>query len=282
MRRSGAGMPTSARSSIARLRAAAAERGSVGPDRLDELLADPVERVQAGQRVLEDHADALAAHLPHLLGRQVVDALAREADLAARDAARRIDQADHRRAGHRLAGAGLADDAQDLASGDVERDAVDRLQHAAAGDELDPEVADGEDGRTACGSIEQHGLTSSSCLDLANGQRHLGVMPRRRSRRKALRLSLESLTPLAHPEGHLRASANIERNSGRHFADRWKDGPDEPVSPCATFQRRLVVASAPRRTDRVHLRQRQRVNKRYVSILFRARLPASRGASRLE
>ena len=29
---------------------------------------------------------------------------------------------------------------------DVEGDAVDGLQHAAAGDELDPQVADGEDG----------------------------------------------------------------------------------------------------------------------------------------
>ena len=56
-----------------------------------DLLADPVERVEAGQRVLEHHADALAAHLAHLLGRQVVDARAREPDLAAGDAARRID-----------------------------------------------------------------------------------------------------------------------------------------------------------------------------------------------
>ena len=44
-------------------------------DGLDDLVADAIERVEAGERVLEHHADALAAHLAHLLGRQVVDAL---------------------------------------------------------------------------------------------------------------------------------------------------------------------------------------------------------------
>jgi hypothetical protein len=77
---------------------------------------------------------------------EVVDARAGEPDLAAGDAARRIDEADHGGARHRLAGAGFADDAEDLALGDVEGDAVDRFQHPAAGDELDLEVADGENG----------------------------------------------------------------------------------------------------------------------------------------
>ena len=44
-------------------------------DRLDDLVADAVERVEAGQRVLEHHADARAAQLAHLLRRQIVDAL---------------------------------------------------------------------------------------------------------------------------------------------------------------------------------------------------------------
>ena len=146
MRRSAAGMPTSTRSSIARRRAALGRKPGVGLDRLDELLADAEQRVEARQRVLEDHADALAAQAPHVLVREVVDALAREPHLAAGDPPRRIDEPDHRRAGDRLAGARFADDAQHLAGRDVERDAVDRLEHAAPRHELDAQVADGEDG----------------------------------------------------------------------------------------------------------------------------------------
>src|SRR6185437_9032080 len=41
---------------------------AVRRDRLDELAADAVERIEAGQRVLEDRADALAADLTQLLG----------------------------------------------------------------------------------------------------------------------------------------------------------------------------------------------------------------------
>ena len=74
-----------------RSRAARASRvgqRQMGLHRLDQLAPDRVERVQRGQRVLEDHADALAADPAHLFGRQVVDALAVEPDLAAGDAAR--------------------------------------------------------------------------------------------------------------------------------------------------------------------------------------------------
>ena len=112
----------------------------VGADGLDDLVADPVQRVEAGQRILEDHADPLAADLAHLLRRQIVDPHARQIDLAAGDAAGRIDQPDHREAGDGFAGAGFADHAQHLALGDVERHAVDRAQRAAAGDEFDPRL----------------------------------------------------------------------------------------------------------------------------------------------
>ena len=84
-------------------------------DRLDQLLADGVERVERGQRVLEDRADVAAAHAAHRLVRQVVDAPAVEADLAAGDAPGRVEQADDRGAGQRLAGARFADHAEDLA-----------------------------------------------------------------------------------------------------------------------------------------------------------------------
>ena len=47
-------------------RASAAPTRQVRLDRLDELLADGVERVERGQRVLEDRADLAAADLAHL------------------------------------------------------------------------------------------------------------------------------------------------------------------------------------------------------------------------
>ena len=76
MRCSGAGMPTSCSSAMARCARLRLATGSVCVRIVSiDLLADAVERIEAGQRVLEHHADALAAHLAHLLGRQVVDAL---------------------------------------------------------------------------------------------------------------------------------------------------------------------------------------------------------------
>ncbi len=62
------------------------------------LVADPVQRIEAGERILKDHADPLAPDPAHFLRRQIVDPQARQIDLAAGDAAGRIDQADHREA----------------------------------------------------------------------------------------------------------------------------------------------------------------------------------------
>ena len=118
----------------------------VGPDRLDDLVADPVERIEAGQRILEDHADPFAADAADFFRRQMIDPHSRQIDLAAGDAAGRIDQPDDGKAGDRFAGAGLADHAEHFALGDVEGDAVDRAQRAAAGEEFHLEVTHGEDG----------------------------------------------------------------------------------------------------------------------------------------
>ena len=79
-------------------------------------------RVQRRVRVLEHHLQ-FAAVGPHLAPRQPVDALAVDPDLAGG----RLDQLQDRLAGGRLAAAALADQAQGLALGDVERDAVDRM-----------------------------------------------------------------------------------------------------------------------------------------------------------
>src|SRR5207302_10738278 len=60
-------------------------------DGLGQLLADAVERVEAGERILKDHADAFAANAAHGGGAEVVDARPGKKNLAGGDAARRLD-----------------------------------------------------------------------------------------------------------------------------------------------------------------------------------------------
>ena len=67
----------------------------MGPDRLDDLVADPVKRIEAGQRILEDHADPFSPDAADFFRRQMVDPRPRQVDLAARDPAGRIDQPDY-------------------------------------------------------------------------------------------------------------------------------------------------------------------------------------------
>ena len=113
-------------------------------DRLDQLLADLQQRIEAHQRILEHRADLLAAHAPHLARRQAVDAAPAQPDLAGGDAPRRVEQAEDRHAGQRLAGARFADEAEDLARRDRERDVVQREQDAAARRDFHAQALDPE------------------------------------------------------------------------------------------------------------------------------------------
>src|SRR5215217_3071841 len=91
-----------------------------------DLGADGVNRVEAGHRLLEDHADIVAANGAHLLLRKGHEILAAQADPAARDAADLLGQEAHDgEAGHRLAGAGLADDGEGFSRLYHEADAID-------------------------------------------------------------------------------------------------------------------------------------------------------------
>ena len=81
---------------------------------------------------------------------QIVDAAPGKADFAATDAPGRIDEPDDRGTGQRLAGARLADHAQDLARRERERDVVHRDERAVPRRELDAQPVDGEQRR--CGN----------------------------------------------------------------------------------------------------------------------------------
>ena len=140
MRSRAAGMPVAASSSTARARLRPAQV-QVRDDGLGQLPAHGVQRIQRSQRILEHGADLAAAHTAHLLVGQVVDAATAQQDLAGGHAPGRLQQADDGRAGQRLAGAGFADHAQDLARLDREGHVVQRSVRAARG-ELHAQVAD--------------------------------------------------------------------------------------------------------------------------------------------
>ena len=119
----------------------------MGEDRLDELFADRDDRVERGHRVLEDHGDLAAAQVPHLIVGQLDEVDAAEEDLAAGDPAGRLRQETQQgQRGHALAAARLADDTERLVRRHIEAHAVDGMDEAGRGGELDPQVTDGEEG----------------------------------------------------------------------------------------------------------------------------------------
>ena len=117
-------------------------------DLLRDLVADREHRVQAGQRLLEDHRHLVAADPAHVAVGQRQDLTAVEPDLAplADLGGRDVEQAHDRHGGHALARSGLADDAQRLPP------PSEKLTPSTAGTvavhdlEIGPQVADLEDG----------------------------------------------------------------------------------------------------------------------------------------
>ena len=104
----------------------------VQPQRLADLAADGQHRVQAGHRLLEDHADVVAADARASPARRASAGRGRRSGSRRRSAGRLRDQAQDRHRGDRLAAAALADDRQRLAGVDMERQPVDRAHDAVA------------------------------------------------------------------------------------------------------------------------------------------------------
>ena len=93
----------------------------VDEKRLADLPLERVQRVERGHRLLEDHRDAIAAHLAQLLRRGADQLLAGKADAALRAVGgeRVGQQLQDRQRGHTLARAALADQRQGLAAIEV-------------------------------------------------------------------------------------------------------------------------------------------------------------------
>lgn len=118
-------------------------------EHLPELGADAEDRVQRGQRVLEDHRHLRAADPAPVVLAQGEQIAPLEDDLAAGDEPRRrVEDAHHGLGGDGLAGARLTEHRQRLTGRHAVADAVDGLGHAVPGTELDPQVPHVEQGRT--------------------------------------------------------------------------------------------------------------------------------------
>ncbi len=127
---------------------------AVVADHLADLAADPGERVERGGGFLEHHRDALAAQRGER-GVRGADDLGTGDDGAAGGAGVGVEEAHRGERDGRLAGAGLADEGEGLAGGDLEGHALDGRYLAGLGGEDDAEVVECEYGsrRGASGSL---------------------------------------------------------------------------------------------------------------------------------
>jgi hypothetical protein len=138
----------------------AAADGQMGPQHLGDLLAHGEDRVEAGQRVLENHADARTAPAAQFRWWQGQQILALEQRLAGDDAAGLGQQAKRGGKGDRLARAALADDCQRFSGADGKRDVLDQAHRALFTRDSGGEAAEFEGGghsslpvlRRICGS----------------------------------------------------------------------------------------------------------------------------------
>ena len=150
---------------------------AVQPDRLGDLVADGLRRVQRGQRVLEDHPDQVPADVLHLVLGQRGDVRAVDGDPPGGDVAAAGQQAHDRQRGHRLAAAGFADDAQALARLDGEADPGQGVHHRPAQPDLGVQVLDLQQGRHRRCSLTSNASRRASPMKLIAMTTRMMAMP---------------------------------------------------------------------------------------------------------
>ena len=110
---------------------------------LAHLLADLIDRVQGGHRILEDHRDIVTANVLHLFLSHFEDRTTAIANVAALDLSRRHrDKTHDGHGGHGLTGAGLTDDAKGFAAIERVGHTVDSANDAILGMEIHLKVID--------------------------------------------------------------------------------------------------------------------------------------------
>src|SRR5688572_33228340 len=114
--------------------------------RLDDLLAACVNRIQCGHRLLENHRDFLAANRTHCLVGQWNEIAPLEQDATFDDAAGRLrNQLQNRQGGHALAAARLAHDGECFAGVDFVRHTIDGAYDGGVGEEIRLEIVEAQE-----------------------------------------------------------------------------------------------------------------------------------------
>ena len=108
----------------------ATRRATVVDKSLRDLEPDREHRIEARHRLLEDHGDAVASDLAHLLFRQIEQALTLERDSALNAAVHRRYQLHDGQRGDALARARLAHDGHCLARPDLEATLSTTVRHS--------------------------------------------------------------------------------------------------------------------------------------------------------
>jgi hypothetical protein len=182
--RFGSGKPTRAKTSTAPVEGFGLADLAVQQQRLADLVADRVQRRERGHRLLEDHRDPAAAQGPDgfALGIERRDVDRRrvrrrivEQDRSAADAGDLRQDAQDRLRGHRLAGAGFADEGDRLAFRHVERQPVDGAEGADVGFEIDRQVANRQEGGVQAFLLRTRGVFAP--LDKQHRRGFMGGAP---------------------------------------------------------------------------------------------------------
>src|SRR5215470_10251425 len=111
-------------------------------DRLDDLLPDPIDGIQRGHRILEDHPELVAAIVLHVGVRDLEQVRSLVEHLALEAGVHSACQPHSRHRGNALARPRLADDPEHLAALEREGDPIDRVHDSVLGGKPDLEVVD--------------------------------------------------------------------------------------------------------------------------------------------
>ena len=149
------------------------------PDRFGYLVADGVDRVEGGHRLLENHGDPVAADFAHLIGGKFQQVLPLEQNLAGGYPARRVRDEPHDGKGSdTLAAARLADDTERFSLVHPQVDPVDCRRNAFVGEKMGFQPLDfqqntavGSHGRAPCNRLQISSLLGAGCGSLRHPNR---------------------------------------------------------------------------------------------------------------
>src|SRR6478609_7877476 len=118
-------------------------------EHLRELLLHPQVRIQAGQRILKNHADLIPSHITQSGGGRAHELTVAQANTTRHAPSGLLVQAEDRETGDALAAAGFTDQADHFTGANVEAHVIDGAHRAFARHEGDGQIANAQELRRA-------------------------------------------------------------------------------------------------------------------------------------